>query len=461
MKPLNEALFAIYALSLPRGHGFGRRPPASFWTAEDGRSCGVVTRDCDDGSYGVLAMRRRSDHVWSVLREDHGFRDEGTAHMALQAALDDGAGPLSIPNGARKRPALYDLKGKEPSSFYQLLRSRSHQPAAWLLNELYLAMPRPDANWVSDFQTVNFHTRMWEAHLLACFREQGLLVSQPHSSPDFRIENRKGGVAWVEAVTANPQTAYEHVGVAPVDPPEDRRERTIGPAAVRFAKTLKSKLDRKYETLAHVAGQPFALAIADFHGPGSMVWSREALMCYLYGYHAQTAEILGEVSTFAIEIERLLGDQNIPAGPFRTGVTPGLSAVIFTNTGTVAKFNRVAVSGGYQSKGYRYMRIGRFYDLRPGAVEGIPFCLDVATPEYRKLWKHIYEPWCADLEVFHNPLADIPLPPALLPEATHWVVENGEIQRRYHYETSILTSRTWIQPDDRPAPTLYDLLPRT
>ena len=63
----------------------------------------------------------------------------------------------------------------------------ARHPHAWTLEQLYLALPKPDLNWVSDCQTGHFHTRLWEAQLLASFREQGLLVTQPHESPDFRI----------------------------------------------------------------------------------------------------------------------------------------------------------------------------------------------------------------------------------------------------------------------------------
>jgi hypothetical protein len=47
--------------------------------------------------------------------------------------------------------------------------------------------------------------------LLASFREQGLLVAQEHLSPDFEIQNRLGGKATVETVTANPSTPYDHM----------------------------------------------------------------------------------------------------------------------------------------------------------------------------------------------------------------------------------------------------------
>ena len=54
-----------------------------------------------------------------------------------------------------------------------------------MLDRLCLALPNPDPDWVSDCQTGNFHTRLWEAHLLASFREQGLLVTQDYQSQIF------------------------------------------------------------------------------------------------------------------------------------------------------------------------------------------------------------------------------------------------------------------------------------
>jgi hypothetical protein len=65
------------------------------------------------------------------------------------------------------------------------------------------------------------------------------------------------------------------------------------------------------------------------------------------------------------------------------------------------------------------MRIGQFFDRDPGALEGIPFCLDVTSDEYRALWPQGYEPWSAELEVFHNPYARYPVPFELVPEGKH------------------------------------------
>jgi hypothetical protein len=59
---------------------------------------------------------------------------------------------------------------------------------------------------------------------------------------------------------------------------------------VVLAKTLGSKLQRRYDALPHVVGKSFAIELADFHAPGPMVWSREALFGYLCGMRPEVVE---------------------------------------------------------------------------------------------------------------------------------------------------------------------------
>ena len=275
-----------------------------------------------------------------------------------------------------------------------------------------------------------------------------MLITQPYPSPDFHIENRRGDEAWIEAVTANPPVRYNHFNAEPARPPEDARKRFLGPAAVRFAKTLGSKLQRRYDRLPHVGGKAFAIALADFHAPGSMVWSREALISYLYGMYAEVIEVDGRRIASSSDVSHLLGEAVFPAGLFRTTEHSELSAVVFTNACSIAKFNRVGVSAGALTKGLRYVRYGQFYDRTPGALQGIRFCLDIVSNDYRALWPQGYEPWSAELEVFHNPFARHPLSRALLREATHWFNAGGEIICESHYETSVMWSQTLIQSDN-------------
>lgn len=70
MTPLHPCLFTVFALSLPKGLGFGSTPPVSAWISSNELTIGVLTLDSISRKYGVLIMRRREDDVWAVLRRD-------------------------------------------------------------------------------------------------------------------------------------------------------------------------------------------------------------------------------------------------------------------------------------------------------------------------------------------------------------------------------------------------------
>jgi hypothetical protein len=243
--------------------------------------------------------------------------------------------------------------------------------------------------------------------------------------------------------------------------PQCRREKEevfFGPAALRFAKTLGNKLDRAYDKRPHVVGKPFMIAIADFQAPSSMIWSRDGLLGYLYGEGAQVVTVNGRAQAASMPATHLLGPSAFPAGLFADDRHAELSAVIFSNACSISKLYRVPISGGGAPKGLRYTRIGNFFDRTPGALAGIPFCLDITSDEYRGLWLHGYEPWTAEIEVFHNPFGQHPISFELLPEATHWHEEDGERFCSTVYEASILWSRTLIQDEDQRPPKLEDFL---
>lgn len=453
MRELSQWELAIHTLSRSWGHWFESRTPIGAWTSDDGLTCAILMEQ-ENSKFGYIVMRRRVDSVWTVTKEQYEIIFRRAAEEAIHPYLQSGMPPEPVPSGVASRPPLYKLGERPPSDIFRFLANPSHAPAGWTLNQLYLALPHPDKNWASDCQTSNFHTRLWEAHLLACFREQGLLVEQPYESPDFRIENFAGDVAWVEAVTANPPKRYNHFNAAPTDIPTEREELFFGRAALRFAKTIGNKLERSYEQLPHVCGYPFVLAVADFQEPRSMLWSREGLIGYLYGQGATVEKINGQMRAVPTYATTLLGPSAFPAGLFSDDRASKLSAVIFTNACSIGKLNRVAVSGQGAPKGYRYTRRGKFWDHSSGALKGIPFCMDITSDEYRALWPQGYEPWCAELEVFHNPFAEHALSLKLLPMATHWLLQDGERIGLKFYTTSILWSETCIQSSSKPPLTL-------
>ncbi|WP_405232042.1 hypothetical protein [Lentisalinibacter salinarum] len=439
--------FELYALALPHGPNFEEFALYSTWRSENAGSVGAVL--FNGQQFRLLVLRRQTDHRFVVTHDDI-LRDRSIDPEAhLKELMRPEEPPEAMPPSQKRRPRLFTVGSRKLNERFRLITSAvSHYPALMTIGETYLAMPRPDDNSVPDFQTDNFDSRLWELYLFACFREQGIRTSQDQPSPDFFIE-RDGHSGYVEAVTTNPPGERLEGFPPPQHSPEDHTERMIGPAAERFAKTLRNKLQREYHNMPHVRGHVFAIAIADFHAPSSMIWSREALPSYLYGIHAYVEE--GPEGRVAVgeRIENLRGDAAIPAGLFGDQSMADLSAVIFSNAGTIAKFNRMGVLAGFRPPRLRFVRAGTFFDRTPGALEPIPFELDILSDEYAAKWPPHGEPWCQELEVFHNPLAAHPMPFDLLPGATHWFERDGEIVCETIWEWSVLASVTKILTKDR------------
>lgn len=438
IEALSRREFEIYALALPRGPNFDPFFLRSAWKSENANSIGAVLEN-KDGSFEILVMRRQGDHRFAITEQGKAYSDADRATEDLKIAMRPEAAPEPLPPGQKRRPTLVPKTADGLGDTFKLLvTTPTHFPALIAIGETYLAMPRPDDNFVSEIRSSNFDSRLFELYLLATFREQGVLVTQDRPSPDFLIE-REGHRCYVEAVTANP---IERIGgfPRPAKAPERSEDRLLGPAAVRFAKTLRSKLQREYERLDHVQGKSFALAIADFHAPGSMTWSREALPSYLYGIHAHLADgprAVGSVVT------RLAGSDPIPAGLFRDPSMAHLSAVIFSNAATITKFNRMGFLAGWRPPGLKMIRYGHLFDRTPGALKSIPFKLDVLSDEYQAMWPG-GEAWCQELEVYHNPLAIHPIGFELLPGATHWFEAEGEIRCSMIWEWTVISSVTQL-----------------
>jgi len=444
MKPISARQFELYALSLEHGPNF--EPPHVFAAYRVGRggAAGCILIDPERQCFATLALRRRVDHVWVRVDEAGPFDTPESALDHLSIAMRGGDPPEPLPPGARRRRPLIEIGPRGASPEFELLAGTvSHLPALMAVGECYLALPNPDANFVPDLQTNNFASRLFELYLLACFREQGLIVRQDHVSPDFLIE-KDGASCWIEAVTANSDVPRAG-GIGDwVHAPVDRTERLTGAPAERFAKTLRGKLQRNYHELDHVKGHPFALAIADFHESGSMVWSREALPTYLYGVRADLAGEGDERRAVGTTISNLTGKHGIPAGLFRDPDFAHLSAVIFSNAATLAKFNRMGFLAGWRPPGLEMIRRGILFDRTPGALEPIDFELSVNSDEYEALWPW-GEAWCQELEVYHNPQATHPILFDLIPGATHWFEKDGDIECSTIWANSVIASITHLR----------------
>jgi hypothetical protein len=451
IQPISEREFSVYALSLPRGPNFEHLAFDTGWKSPHASAVGAVFSDQDRRRFCSIVLRRRVDYRFVVTHRSDGARSQDDAAAALATAMRPEDPPEALLPGEKRRPELFAVGRKRLGAHFKVLVSTlTHFPALMTIGEVYLAMPNPDDNFVPDFQAGNLDARLWELYLLACFREQAVSVAQDYPSPDFFIE-RDGHTCWVEAVTANAGDASAKALGPAAHAPTDRTERLLGAPAERFAKTLRSKLQREYDKTPHVQDQSFALALADFHAPSSMVWSREALPCYLYGVHPQVIEGPRGRRGVMKSVGTLAGEHRIPAGLFRDPAMAHLSAVIFSNAATFAKFNRMGLLAGWRPEGLTMVRQGILFDRAPEALDAIPFNLDVLSEEYAALWPG-GEAWCQELEVFHNPLAIYPISFDLLPGATHWFERDGEIVCSTIWDSLVLSSVTYLRLDKSDSP---------
>jgi hypothetical protein len=205
--------------------------------------------------------------------------------------------------------------------------------------------------------------------------------------------------------------------------PEEMAAYLSGEVAIRFGSPLYSKLAKRYWELPHVAGKPFVLAIESFHEHGSLTHSSSALGSYLFGinqrwYHDETGKLV--ITPGTISTQRS-GTKQIPSGFFNQPDAENVSAVLFCNSGTVPKFNRMGHQGAYSSPNVRMLRFGTCYSWAPEAAKPEPFIYEVGDPSQGM------ETWGEGAEVFHNPNARYPVPPAWLGASSEQCLDGGNI----------------------------------
>jgi len=291
---------------------------------------------------------------------------------------------------------------------YKTLRdSACYAPARGMLSEIQEHFGDPDGNFVEQFQTTGFDARTFELFLYAFFGAQAHTIDRTHKRPDFLITN--GGInAAVEAVTASPPSNH---GLHPYNPfptehkTADTEEYLRHALPVRLGSPLFSKLKQKYWTLPHVAGRPFVIAIQDFHAAGSLMTSSAPLANYLFG--SESKWYLDDQGNLVISqsgLDTHRAHKEIPSGFFKQPDAENVSAVLFCNSGTIPKFNRIGQQGRYKSDEVRMLRYGTCYRHDPNAVKPNAYLYDVSEPDAHQ------ETWSEGTVLIHNPNALLPLP---------------------------------------------------
>jgi len=299
-------------------------------------------------------------------------------------------------------------EGQLHPQFVHLRDLERYEPARGMLREVQAQFDDPDGNFVEQFQTTGFDARTFELFLFTMFRSTGHEVDRSHARPDFLL-SKDGVTAAVEAVTASVPAVG---GIRPYFslPKEQTAEEQLSyikdSLPIRLGSPLFSKLKQRYWLEPHVTGQPFVIALQDFSGPGSLLHSSTPLSRYLNGfeqrwYHDDEGKLI--IVEEGVESHEV-GTKKIPSGFFHQSDAENISAVLFSNTGTIAKFNRMGHEGAHRSPNVRMVRAGVCYRHDPNAALPEPFVYEVGD------FSHGPESWRQGTVLIRNPNAIFPLP---------------------------------------------------
>ena len=307
-------------------------------------------------------------------------------------------------------------------NFKRLMDDPIYHPARQMLDHIYQDFIDLDGNFLEQFQTTAFDARFFELYLFAYFSKSGFEVDQTNQSPDFMV-TRDGLTVAVEATTVNPSEGqHSQRNTLPSElGPEEYEHYLANDLPMKFGGPLFSKLQLEYWKLEHCEGKPFVLAIEAFFNEESLGFSDSAISQYLYGQRQSadwTRDGVLEIHTENID-SHTSGVKTIPSNFFEQPGTERISAVVFTNSGTHAKFSRMGYQQGFGTDHFEIHRRGFCLTPDPNAKDPSYFAYSLAQPP-------LVEWWGQGLVVHHNPHALFPLPRDYFPGAMQVYVEDGQ-----------------------------------
>ncbi|AXW62551.1 hypothetical protein CJO94_12125 [Ralstonia solanacearum] len=413
----------------------------------------VVIRDVADDDYAAIVLARdlKERYRWVEMTS---FFD--TVDQALAAALEL---VEHVHANFEKLRTQDDEKGKPIDFFTPVVPTEKlnrdfaaitafegYSPAVELMKPMMRWYEDADGNFVEQFQTTGFDTRLWELYIFAMLVEAGYVIDRSAAIPDFQARSAFGEIC-IEATTVNPSrdAKGQLIPTPPLDTEEQITHFRQEYMPIRFAGPLTTKLAKKYWDRPNVRGRPLLFAIQDFHAPMSMLLSRSSLPIYLYGmrwdwHHDANGKLIIIPSRVDFHC---WGKKNVQSGFFNLPGAENVSAVIANPSATISKFNRMGVVAHFGSKRVRLVREGTAVNLDPNSAEPLHFVHYVNESGYS-------ETWMEGADVFHNPRAKYPLDPGMLPGAAHHrLLESGQMDSRVPpWQPFVSTTQIFIQGGD-------------
>lgn len=314
------------------------------------------------------------------------------------------------------------------SDFLLIKDSPNYSAAKNIIEPLMRWYADIDGNFVEQFQTTGFYQRIWEILLYCIFTENDCVFDTSFNAPDFNLSYINGfnSIPFaLEATTVN--RPVDRTGQLIAMPQVNRNnvdeynDLLVNYFPTRYSGPLLAKLKKKYWEKEHVAGKPFVIAIADcqFKGAGNI--SHDALPLYLYGFQQKMSE-RGVEERIDID-HHIWGTKEVPSGFFYFEGAENISAIFFSPSNDIDKFNRMGLKDGFNSHKYKIRRTVKTPNIGSWEIEAITKI--VPTKKYTETWDE-------GLIVFHNPNALHPFPEKILPNATHYYVNDGKLIMEFY-----------------------------
>jgi len=429
IKEISKQLFDSYVLS-------SRDPIVVLFTQElkwyannNETILGVIALDKIDNDFAAVMLGRDEIGRFRAFNVQSSFQNIDDAIHWLKETMNwyTSLGKTVFPQGdPGKVYKIFDTMLPEEKlnpSFNILNNNAAFIPAKTIINNIMPYFIDIDGNYIEQFQTTGFDSRIWELYLFSYFIEESFKMDRRYNRPDF-ILSKFGGRVAVEAVIVgrkiirskdvykNPKKYIEDL----LSAKENQDE-----MAIKFGSPLFSKLQKKYWELEQLKDIPFIIAIADFHDDYSMTWSHNSLLKYLYGYeHEYHYDENGKLIITPKKIENHHGSKIIPSGFFDQPDVENISGILFSSSGTISKFSRMGIQSGFGVKEIKTYRMGFSYNNDPNASKPNGFHYEVT--------ENFLETWAEGMDLYHNPNAKIPIDPELFPSiAHHFLQEDGMI----------------------------------
>jgi hypothetical protein len=426
LKPINRNLFDLYAL-------FTREPFLNFLAAElefysDGNGLiGVILLDHTDQDYSAVLMSRDESKQYRAESIEASFKTIEDARKWL-----DKVSSSDRIFEHENKSNFFDLFTSVASPtqrhpFFEFLKDNpEYQAAKEAIQEISYHYKDIDGNFIDQFQSLNgFDARLWELFLFCFCREEEFHFNKTKDAPDFLIEKFGVEIA-IEAVTIsrndNSRGAILEDAKNPLSE-SDIKGKLENEMQLKYANALTSKLKKQYWKKDHVKNKALVIAVADFHATLSMTWSFPALLDYIYGLkisHEFDNDKNLNISYRPIEGFTKPNGTVIPAGFFTLPESENISAVLFSNAGTISKFNRMGKQAGLGSEKSKLIRSVLYHDHSDGAV--VPLFSGYEVDETSG------ETWAEGVHFFHNPNALIKIDPNLFPSIAHHFLIDGKIK---------------------------------